>query len=158
MLSKWSIGILDDGVDPDISLHMRMLMNRSVRAPQAALNCIKRALRKLCQISRPRVVLVTDTPSFAKSILPNISEFAEVLHFDYKHFQGNISRAVNTSHSLDFRVKDWGPAPRWVAFVDFFLASRAKHAVVAGGSQACWDDICSVNCSTGCGQPPWRKL
>ncbi|KAJ6754518.1 hypothetical protein OIU79_027184 [Salix purpurea] len=124
--------VLDDGVDPDISLHMRMLMNRSVRAPQAALNCIKRALRKLRQISRPRVVLVTDTPSFAKSILPNISEFAEVLHFDYKHFQGNISRAVNTSHSLDFRVKDWGPAPRWVAFVDFFLASRAKHAVVAG--------------------------
>lgn len=33
---------------------------------------------------------------------------------------------------LDFRVKDWGPAPRWVAFVDFFLASRAKHAVISG--------------------------
>lgn len=33
---------------------------------------------------------------------------------------------------LGFRVKDWGPAPRWVAFVDFFLASRAKHAVVSG--------------------------
>lgn len=32
----------------------------------------------------------------------------------------------------DFRVRDWGPAPRWVAFVDFFLASRAKHAVVSG--------------------------
>ncbi|KAL9404312.1 hypothetical protein Peur_001284 [Populus x canadensis] len=124
--------VLHDGVDPDISLHMRMLMNRSVRAPQAALNCIRRALRKLHQISRPRVVLVTDTPSFVKSILPNISEFAEVLHFDYKHFQGNISRAVNTSRSLEFRVKDWGPAPRWVAFVDFFLASRAKHAVVSG--------------------------
>jgi len=29
-------------------------------------------------------------------------------------------------------VKDWGPAPRWVAFVDFFLASRAKYAVVSG--------------------------
>jgi hypothetical protein len=56
----------------------------------------------------------------------------QVLHFDYKHFQGNISRAVNTSRSLEFRVKDWGPAPRWVAFVDFFLASRAKHAVVSG--------------------------
>lgn len=34
--------------------------------------------------------------------------------------------------SSDFRAKDWGPAPRWVAFVDFFLASRAKHAVVSG--------------------------
>lgn len=31
-----------------------------------------------------------------------------------------------------FRTKDWGPAPRWVAFVDFFLASHAKHAVVSG--------------------------
>jgi len=51
-----------------------------VRAPQAALNCIRRALRKLHQISRPRVVLVTDTPSFVKSILPNISEFAEVIN------------------------------------------------------------------------------
>ena len=62
----------------------------------------------------------------------NLDVSFQVLHFDYKHFQGNISRAVNTSRSLDFRVKDWGPAPRWVAFVDFFLASRAKHAVVAG--------------------------
>ncbi|KAJ8545001.1 hypothetical protein K7X08_017584 [Anisodus acutangulus] len=35
-------------------------------------------------------------------------------------------------HTLDFRTKDWGTAPRWVAFVDFFLASRAKHAVVSG--------------------------
>lgn len=34
--------------------------------------------------------------------------------------------------SFEFRAKDWGPAPRWVAFVDFFLASRAKHAVVSG--------------------------
>lgn len=31
----------------------------------------------------------------------------------------------------DFREKDWGPAPRWVAFVDFFLASRARHGVVS---------------------------
>lgn len=34
--------------------------------------------------------------------------------------------------SKDFRVKDWGPAPRWVAFVDFFLASRARYAVISG--------------------------
>lgn len=33
---------------------------------------------------------------------------------------------------INFRTKDWGPAPRWVAFVDFFLASRAKHAVISG--------------------------
>ncbi|KAJ9178856.1 hypothetical protein P3X46_010705 [Hevea brasiliensis] len=127
--------VLGGGADPDVSLHMRMLMNRSVRATQAALNCIKKALRNLRQTSRPRVVLVSDTPSFIRSILPNINGFAEVLYFDYKHFQGNISQSVNLSHSLDFRVKDWGPAPRWVAFVDFFLASRAKHTVVSGAQR-----------------------
>ncbi|KDO63860.1 hypothetical protein CISIN_1g0084702mg, partial [Citrus sinensis] len=55
-----------------------------------------------------------------------------VLYFDYKAFRGNISHDVNRLPSLEFRAKDWGPAPRWVAFVDFFLASRAKHAVVSG--------------------------
>ncbi|XWS30537.1 hypothetical protein CRYUN_Cryun24cG0126200 [Craigia yunnanensis] len=124
--------VLAGGRNPDITLHMRMLMNRSVRAAQAALNCLKRATRNLQQGSRPRVVVISDTPSFVKSITPNISEFAEVLHFDYKLFRGNVSHDIKASPNLDFRVKDWGPAPRWVAFVDFFLASRAKHAVVSG--------------------------
>lgn len=56
----------------------------------------------------------------------------QVIHFDYGIFEGNISTTVNGLKSLEFRAKDWGPAPRWVAFVDFFLASRAKHAVVSG--------------------------
>ncbi|KAM5582066.1 hypothetical protein ABKV19_011002 [Rosa sericea] len=125
---NWVLG----GVDPDISLHMRMLMNRSVRAAQAALNCIRKAMRNLGKASRPRVVLVSDTPSLIKSITPNISKFAEVIHFDYELFKGNISDGGKGLRSLEFRAKDWGPAPRWVAFVDFFLASRAKHAVVSG--------------------------
>ncbi|XWS32606.1 hypothetical protein CRYUN_Cryun22dG0004400 [Craigia yunnanensis] len=124
--------VLGGGRDHDITLHMRMLMNRSVRAAQAALNCLKRATRNLQRGSRPRVVVISDTPSFVKGITPNISEFAEVLHFDYKVFSGNVSHDIKASPNLDFRVKDWGPAPRWVAFVDFFLASRAKHAVVSG--------------------------
>ncbi|XVF13873.1 hypothetical protein REPUB_Repub09cG0006600 [Reevesia pubescens] len=124
--------VLGGGRDPDITLHMRMLMNRSVRAAQAVLNCLKRATRNLQPGSRPRVVVISDTPSFVKSITPNISEFAEVLHFDYKLFRGNVSHDRKASQNLDFRVKDWGPAPRWVAFVDFFLASHAKHAVVSG--------------------------
>jgi hypothetical protein len=33
---------------------------------------------------------------------------------------------------MDFRSRDWGSAPRWVAFVDFFLAAQAKYAVVTG--------------------------
>lgn len=55
----------------------------------------------------------------------------QVLHFSYEHYRGNISDKLN-GPSLDFRSKDWGPAPRWVAFVDFFLASRAKSAVITG--------------------------
>lgn len=124
--------VLDGGPDPDISLHMRMLMNRPVRAVRAALNCVRKAMRNLPHMRRPRVVLVSDTPSFVKSTLANMNEFAEVLHFDYKRFQGNISGNNKSLQNLEFRAKDWGPAPRWVAFVDFFLASRAKHAVVSG--------------------------
>lgn len=30
-------------------------------------------------MSRPKVVVVSDTPSLIKSIVPNISEFAEVI-------------------------------------------------------------------------------
>ncbi|KAK8484513.1 hypothetical protein V6N11_021496 [Hibiscus sabdariffa] len=90
---NWVIG---GSRDPDITLHMRMLMNRSVRAAQAALNCLKRAARNLQQGSRPRV-----------------------LHFDYGRYRGNVSRDIKASPSLEFRVKEWGPAPR--------------------GSQMCWD-------------------
>lgn len=51
-------------------------------------------------------------------------------------FRGNLSgRNTVEKSQIGFRVKDWGPAPRWVAFVDFFLASRAKHAVVSGASR-----------------------
>lgn len=124
--------VLAGGADPDISLHMRMLMNKSVRALQAALNCIKKATNNLSKTSKPRVVVVSDTPSLVTSITPDIIKFAEVLHFNYEHFRGNISVRANSLQGPDFRVKDWGPAPRWVAFVDFFLASRAKHAVVSG--------------------------
>ncbi|KAI8017670.1 hypothetical protein LOK49_LG04G03493 [Camellia lanceoleosa] len=123
--------VLGDGVDPDITLHMRMLMNRSLRAVQAALNCIRKAMDNLQLKSRPKVVLVSDSPNLINEVAPYINEFAEVLHFDYERFKGNIS-GNNGLGSLDFRVKDWGPAPRWVAFVDFFLASRAKHAIVSG--------------------------
>nr|XP_004492157.1 uncharacterized protein LOC101488939 isoform X2 [Cicer arietinum]XP_012568933.1 uncharacterized protein LOC101488939 isoform X1 [Cicer arietinum] len=123
---NWVIG---GGENPDISLHMRMLMKRPIRPLQAALRCIRKAIESQNLISRPKIVVVSDTPSLIKSIVPNISEFAEVLHFDYEKFKGKMYEG---SPKLDFRVKDWGPAPRWVAFVDFFLASRARYAVVSG--------------------------
>ncbi|RDX67434.1 hypothetical protein CR513_53692, partial [Mucuna pruriens] len=124
---NWVIG---GGENPDISLHMRMLMNRSVRAVQAVLRCLEKAIQSQhLMSSRPKVVLVSDTPAIVKSIKSNISEIAEVLHFDYEKFRGSMFKGFRNS---DFRRKDWGTAPRWVAFVDFFLASRAKYAAVSG--------------------------
>ncbi|KAG6400668.1 hypothetical protein SASPL_137510 [Salvia splendens] len=122
---------LSGGRDPDIVLHMRMMMNRSVRAKQAAVDCLRKALLNLPMLTKPKVVLVSDTPSMVNNIAITLEEFAEVVHFDYEKFKGNIS-GNSKSSVMNFRTKDWGPAPRWVAFVDFFLASRAKHAVISG--------------------------
>ncbi|EYU31849.1 hypothetical protein ABFS82_06G003400 [Erythranthe guttata] len=130
---EWAVNwALNGGRDPDIALHMRMMMNRSVRARQAALDCVRKSIYNLQMTTKPKVVLVSDTPSMVKDIAPGLEEFAEVLHFDYEHFEGNISGNANKLNNLNFRAKDWGPAPRWVAFVDFFLAARAKHAVISG--------------------------
>ncbi|XP_021835457.2 uncharacterized protein [Spinacia oleracea] len=128
--------VLASGEDPDITLHMRMLMSRSLWPVQSALSCIRKAMENLEQVARPKVVLVSDTPSFISTIKPSLQELAQVVHFDYKHFRRNMSLDVSSkSHDLEFRSKDWGPAPRWVAFVDFFLASRAKYAVISGANR-----------------------
>ncbi|KAL6890297.1 hypothetical protein ACP4OV_009060 [Aristida adscensionis] len=121
------------GADPDIVLHMRMMMNRPVRARKAAVNCIKRALQ-ICRIEgTPRVALVSDTPAFVKEIKSDISQFAEVIYFNYKLFvKSSGLEMIGNDKPLDFRSRDWGSAPRWAAFVDFFLASRARYAVVIG--------------------------
>ncbi|CDY52408.1 BnaC07g49070D [Brassica napus] len=123
--------VLRETGDPDISLHMRMLMSKSVRPLRAAVNCLGKAVNRL-GVAKPRVVIVSDTPSVVKNLELNISSIAEVLHFDYKLFRGDIAQRGRGLPMLDFRIKDWGPAPRWVAFVDFFLACRAKHAVISG--------------------------
>ncbi|KAK3118795.1 hypothetical protein QOZ80_9BG0708020 [Eleusine coracana subsp. coracana] len=121
------------GADPDIVLHMRMMMNRPVRARKAAVNCIKRALQISHVKGTPKVALVSDTPSFVKEIKSDISEFAEVVSFDYMLFLKKSGlQMFGNDKPLDFRSRDWGSAPRWAAFVDFFLASRAKYAVVTG--------------------------
>lgn len=46
---------------------------------QAALQCVKKALNSYQQEgTRPRIALVSDTPSFIKEISPTLTEFAEV--------------------------------------------------------------------------------
>ncbi|XP_024977268.1 uncharacterized protein LOC112514870 [Cynara cardunculus var. scolymus] len=129
---NWAI---NGGPDPHLAVHMRMLMSRSLRAVTAALNCIKTTISRIpLDIARPRVVLISDTPSLIKDVMPKLEGFAEVLHFEYKKFTGNISGAGMVP-GVGFRAKDWGPAPRWVAFVDFFLAARATHAVITGAQR-----------------------
>ncbi|GJS27910.1 putative ribonuclease H protein, partial [Tanacetum coccineum] len=125
--------VVNEGRDPHIAVHMRMLMNRSLRAVTTVLNCIKTTIARFPKdVVRPRVVLISDTPSLISDLMPKLLGFTEVLHFEYKKFKGNIS---GSAQDLGFRVKDWGPAPRWVAFVDFFLASRATHAVITGAQR-----------------------
>ncbi|KAK9080564.1 hypothetical protein SSX86_000322 [Deinandra increscens subsp. villosa] len=125
--------VINGGRDPHLAVHMRMLMNRSPRAINAVLNCIKTTI---AGIHQPRVVLISDTPSLVNDLTPKLRGFTEVLHFDYKKFKGNISSgSAVAADGVGFRAKDWGPAPRWVAFVDFFLASRATHAVITGAQR-----------------------
>lgn len=71
----WVLG--DGETTPDITLHMRMLMNRSLRAVNAALNCIRKATANLKSRPRPKIVLVSDTPSLINDITPKLNEFAE---------------------------------------------------------------------------------
>ncbi|CAN0870091.1 hypothetical protein LINGRAHAP2_LOCUS9424 [Linum grandiflorum] len=125
--------VLAGGADPDVSLHMRMMNNRPAEAVKATVNCVKKAIQNLQpKQKRPRVVFVSDNPSFMKILVPDISRFAEVLQFNYTKFGRNIPRDEKPSHTVNSKANDWGPAPRWVAFVDFFLAARAKHAVISG--------------------------
>ncbi|CAO2148994.1 unnamed protein product [Urochloa humidicola] len=73
-------------VQAAVNWAMPMLANRPARARKAAVLCIKRALQ-ICSIKgTPRVALVSDTQGFVKEIKSDISEFAEVLYFDYKLF------------------------------------------------------------------------
>lgn len=96
------------------------------------MECLRKALSSFDLPSKPKIALVSDTPTLVKEIQRDLEEFAEVLYFDYGHFEGNISDEMNRLNDLKFRTRDWGPAPRWVAFVDFFLASRAKRVVISG--------------------------
>ncbi|KAH9328760.1 hypothetical protein KI387_000868, partial [Taxus chinensis] len=128
--------VLNGGPDPDITLHMRMRGSRSKRALYAAVSCIERSLHELSlKNARPRVVLVTDTPLVVRLIKHNLKDFAEVLHFDYNLYRSqNGSDIMSTTYLQlpQMRAKDWGPMPRWVAFVDFFLAARATRAIISG--------------------------
>ncbi|CAO2151799.1 unnamed protein product [Urochloa humidicola] len=96
-------------VQAAVNWAMPMLANRPARARKAAVLCIKRALQ-ICSIKgTPRVALVSDTQGFVKEIKSDISEFAEVLYFDYKLFTKTSGLEIaGNDKPLDFRSRDWG--------------------------------------------------
>lgn len=57
---------------------MILIVCRSVRARQAALDCVRKATRNLRMTSKPKIVLVTDTPTMVKDIAPSLGDLAEV--------------------------------------------------------------------------------
>lgn len=132
---------LQGGPDPDVSVHMRMLNSRSVRASSAVCRCIQRVVRKSRHNQTlPQVVVVSDTPIVIRWIKAHLEGLAKVVHFDYhlymKSYQ-NKSKVMSGSYFQppEKRARDWGSMPRWVAIVEFFLASRAKSAVISGANR-----------------------
>ncbi|CAI7795139.1 unnamed protein product, partial [Closterium sp. NIES-54] len=84
-----------------------------------------------------RVVVVADHPSVFRKIGALTSDFAKIIRFDHakfvrRHPESPLASAKNKSLP-SFRVRDWGPLPRWVALVDFFLAARARYAFISAG-------------------------
>lgn len=53
---------------------------RSLWPVKAALSCIRKALENLEQVARPKVVVVSDTPSFISTVKPSLEELAEVFN------------------------------------------------------------------------------
>lgn len=83
------------------------------------------------------MVVVTDTPAVNSELQRALGQSVEVIRFNYLAFlkaSSNLSEVISLHHGEPprKRVKDWGGMPRWVAMVDFFLAARARLAVVSG--------------------------
>lgn len=144
---KWALSRRQDssngpqGESPDIALHLRMRHSASKAAPEAAISCITRILDELPVMThrKPRIVVVSDTASVLAFIKKsNLTRSAEIISFDYEEFLSSVPRSSEFSLRADAflppskRKRDWGPLPRWVAVVDFYLAARARHAVVTG--------------------------
>ncbi|MCO5561243.1 hypothetical protein L7F22_014864 [Adiantum nelumboides] len=132
---------LEGRPEPDVAVHLRMLNSRSKAALYAVCSCIQTVLKNLLQNnSLPHVVVVSDTPVLIRHIKKQLEGFAQVTHFDHKFFMEsnhNLSKVMtgNYFQPPEKRVKDWGAMPRWVAFVDMFLAARAKVAVISGANR-----------------------
>lgn len=82
--------------------------------------------------------MVTDTPAIIPALQKALGQSMEVIRFDYLTYakqSTNRSEVLSLNYGvpkMKLRLRDWGEMPRWVAMVDFFLAARARSAVVSG--------------------------
>lgn len=83
-------------------------------------------------------MVVTDTPAIIPELRKALGQSMEVIRFDYLAYAKqttNRSEVLSLNYGVpknSLRRRDWGEMPRWVAMVDFFLAARARSAVVSG--------------------------
>eukprot|EP00850_Spirogloea_muscicola_P001284 SM000004S15154 [mRNA] locus=s4:1570060:1575633:- [translate_table: standard] len=129
------------GRAPDLVLHLRMLHSKSPTTLAAATSCVQTAIDSNPYLKgrRPRLVIVSDTPTTIPTMTRLFGKSAEVISFDYAGYMDahpeNDKMNADSFRVPDERKKDWGPMPRWVALVDFFLAARARRGVI---SSAAW--------------------
>eukprot|EP00850_Spirogloea_muscicola_P016721 SM000138S00028 [mRNA] locus=s138:116734:122292:+ [translate_table: standard] len=129
------------GRAPDLVLHLRMLHSKSPTTLAAATSCVQTAIDSNSYLKgrRPRLVIVSDTPTTIPTMTRLLGKSVEVISFDYAGYMDahpeNSKMNADSFRVPDERKMDWGPMPRWVALVDFFLAARARRAVI---SSAAW--------------------
>lgn len=139
---NWTLGKQGD---PDFVLHLRLMSQSPSKAITAANLCIQQIFEKtkkrvkMFEKRSPRIAILADTPSSYPRLEKVLSMFARVVRFD---FEGFVKENPNlkTMNFKTFKVPeersaDWGPLPRWVAIVDFFLAARSRFGVFSGAGQ-----------------------
>eukprot|EP00271_Cylindrocystis_brebissonii_P000663 TRINITY_DN10823_c0_g1_i2.p1 TRINITY_DN10823_c0_g1~~TRINITY_DN10823_c0_g1_i2.p1 ORF type:complete len:423 (+),score=44.70 TRINITY_DN10823_c0_g1_i2:820-2088(+) len=129
--------------DPDFVVHLRH--GRKSQTSTAVSACILAAIRRSTlsiaqpgkKKRKPIVAIITDTPSAVHLITKHLGKKAQVVSFEYERYiRDHPSDKVLSASSFqapEKRKDDWGPLPRWVALVDFFLATRARVAFISGG-------------------------
>jgi hypothetical protein len=68
---------------------------------------------------------------YKRSLISKLFSYGDFL-FLLACTSSSLNSISSLCKPLDFRSRDWGSAPRWAAFVDFFIAARARYAVVTG--------------------------
>jgi hypothetical protein len=129
---------LKGGPEPDFAIHLRLRHNRSLEAPTAAAACLQ-GIQQMPG-KKQRVVVISDTPEVYNDLNRLLQNNAELIRFDYKEYLNtfkNLSVVMGLHYGQPPRSKmrDWGEMPRWVSLVDFFLASRARVAVISAASE-----------------------